>query len=86
MIIEILDQIIDSHLDKSNPLSILNKGLTLDAILLSSKMMDLLLIELEEKLPTGTKIQYLKSYRGVVIPVSSTSDLILTYKYETTQS
>jgi len=88
MIIEILDQIIDSQFDESDPKNFIHKGFHLQQIKLGVNMMNFLISELEEKLPAGTEINYIKTYRGISLDDTDENFnyLIPVYQYETTQS
>ncbi len=81
MIIEILDQIIDSYLDKSNPDNLAHKGCVLKRFYLGENVIKLLIIELQEKLPADTEFNYLEVYRGILIDESGNMNA-LTPVYE----
>ena len=87
MIKEILDRIIDTHLNEDNPNNLSFKGCELVQIRLGQNSMASFLSELEAMLPPGTTITSVDIYRDIPIEsITGNYKISPVYNYEATKS
>lgn len=83
MIKEVLDHIIDTHLDEDNPNNLSFNGCELVQIRLGQETMASFLSELEAMLPPGTTITSVDTYRGISIEsITGNYKISPVYNYE----